>query len=247
MARIDNKTTRRTLEVFEAFHQRKTPISLTELARILRAPISSCHGIVRTLIARGYLYNVDAERNLYPTKRLLRLAETVAGNDPMLRRLTSSLSHLRDLSGETLVLGKWQNDVVIYLDVVESQQMIRYSAQPGDRQPVHFSSIGKAILAQMDDAALAAWLAANPLERQAPKMNMTARQLHRELKAARASGYCVAGGETEKDVMAVAIAVPAHGDSVGIAIAGPRSRIKPAARRHGALLLKLRKEIVDRG
>jgi DNA-binding IclR family transcriptional regulator len=203
MARVDNKTARRTLEVFEAFHQRRTPISLTELARILKAPISSCHGIVRTLVARGYLYNVDAERSLYPTKRLLRIAETIAGNDPILRRLTSSLSQLRDVSSETLVLGKWQDNVVVYLDVAESQQTIRYSAQPGDMQPVHFSSIGKAILAQMDDERCAAWLAANPLERQAPKMNINARQLQRELKATRASGYCVAGGETAKDVMAV--------------------------------------------
>ena len=247
MARIDNKTARRTLEVFEAFQQRRRPISLTELARILKAPISSCHGIVRTLIARGYLYNVDAERNLYPTKRLLQLAETIAGSDPILRLLSSSLSRLRDVSGETLVLGKWQDNVVVYLDVVESRQTIRYSAQPGDTQPAHFSSIGKAILAQMDDKALSAWLAANPLERQAPKMNITSRQLHRELKAARASGYCVAGGETAKDVMAVAVAIASRGDPIGVAIAGPSSRIKPAARRHGELLLRLRKEIADRG
>ncbi|MFI5001885.1 MAG: IclR family transcriptional regulator [Reyranellales bacterium] len=247
MARVDNKTTRRTLEVFEAFHQRRTPMSLTELARVLRAPISSCHGIVRTLIARGYLYNVDAERNLYPTKRLLRIAETIAGNDPVLRLLTSSLSRLRDLSGETLVLGKWQNNVVVYLDVVESRQTIRYSAQPGDRQPVYFSSIGKAILAQMDGESLAAWLAANPLDRQTVKTGMSVRQLRQELKAARASGYCVAGGETTKDVMAVAVAISSGTDAIGVAIAGPHFRIKPAARRHGALLLKLRQEIAAHG
>lgn len=144
-------------------------------------------------------------------------------------------------------MGKWHGNVVVYLDVVESRQAIRYSAQPGDMQPVDFSSIGKAILAQMDDEALAAWLAANPLERQAPKMNTSVRQLHRELKAARASGYCVAGGETAKDVIAVAIAMPSRGDPIGVAIAGPHSRIKPPARRHGELLLSLRKEIADRG
>src|SRR5260370_41295946 len=144
MARVDNKTARRTLQVFEAFHQRRTPLSLTELARIMKAPISSCHGIVRTLVAQGYLYNVDADQTLYPTKRLLGIAETIASNDPILRRLSVSLSHLRDVSGETLVLGKLQNNAVVYLDVVDSQQTIRYSAQPGDSQPVYFSSIGKA-------------------------------------------------------------------------------------------------------
>jgi IclR family transcriptional regulator, acetate operon repressor len=247
MARADNKTARRTLEVFEAFQQRKLPMSLTELARIMRVPMSSCHGIVRTLIARGYLYNVDAERTIYPTKRLLQIAEAIIGNDPILRRLSSSLSHLRDVSGETLVLGKWQRGAVVYLDVVESHQTIRYSAQAGDIQPVYFSSIGKALLAQMDNDALATWLAANPLKRQNLRMNTSLRQLHRELTATRTLGYCVAGGETTKDVMAVAIAVPSRGDPIGVAIAGPHVRMKPAARRHGALLLKLRNELVAHG
>ncbi len=245
MARNDNKTARRTLEVFEAFHQRKVPLSLAELARIVRAPTSSCHGIVRTMMMRGYLYNAGADRNLYPTKRLLQIAETIAQHDPVLGRITSSLARLRDASGETIVLGKWQDGVVLYLDVVEGRQMIRYTARSGQRHPAAASSIGKAILAQMDSKALAAWLKAHPLGKAGIKINLTLRQLHRQLRETRASGYCIAGGETEADVMAVAIALPSDGDPLGIAIAGPQTRIEPAAHRHGALLLKLRRELID--
>lgn len=245
MARNDNKTTRRTLEVFEAFHRRKTPLSLTELARIMKAPMSSCHGIVRTMMARGYLYNVGAEHNLYPTKRLLQMAETIARHDPVLPRITSSLARLRDASGETLVLGKWQDGAVVYLDVVESRHTIRFSAQPGQIQPVAASSIGKAILAEMDSAALAAWLSAHPLRGAGIKINLSLRQLHQQLKATRAAGYCVAGGETEADVMAVAVAIPSSGEPLGIAIAGPQARIEPAAHQHGALLLRLRQDIIE--
>lgn len=247
MARTDNKTTRRTLEVLEAFQRHKVPMSLTELARTLRAPISSCHGIVRTLIARGYLYNVDADRNLYPTKRLLRIAETIAANDPVLRRLAPSLVELRDASGETLILGKRQDNVVVYLDVVESQQTIRYSAQPGDTKPLHSSSIGKALLAEMDGKALDVWLAHNPLKRKTAQTIISARKLRAELEAGRAVGYHTSSGETTADVMAVAIAIPSGGDPVGVTIAGPLFRIQPQLQRHAVLLLKLRKEFAGRG
>jgi DNA-binding IclR family transcriptional regulator len=108
---------------------------------------------------------------------------------------------------------------------------------------VYFSSIGKAILAQMDSGTLGSWLAANPLERQTAQPKFSVGQLRRELTATRTLGYCVAGGETTKDVMAVAIAVPSGGDPVGVAIAGPQFRVEPEARRHGALLLELRREI----
>ena len=245
MARNDNKTARRTLAIFEAFHQRKAPLSLTELARIVQAPMSSCHGIVRTMTARGYLYNVDASRNLYPTKRLLQIAETIVRNDPLLRRITSSLGSLRDACGETVVLGKWQSSVVVYLDVAESRQTIRFAARPGQAQPVAASSIGKAILAEMDDKGISAWLKAHPLRRTGTRINLSLSQLRRQLKAARVSGYCISDGETDSDVMAVAVTIPSNDDPLGVSIAGPRARIEPRINRHGALLLKFRQDIVD--
>lgn len=247
MARNDNKTARRTLEVFEAFHRRQSPLSLTELARLLRVPMSSCHGIVRTMVARGYLYNVDADRNLYPTKRLLQVAEGIARNDPMLKRITSALARLRDASGESVVLGKWQDDVVVYLDVLEGRQTIRYTARPGQTQPVVASSIGKAILAQMNDRAVTAWLKAHPLRKAGSRINISLRQLHQQLRMARSSGYCIAGGEIEANVMAVAVAIPSNGDPLGVAIVGPQMRIEPLAHRHGAWLLEFRQDIVTTG
>ena len=52
------KTADRTLEVFELFAQERQPLSLSDIARLLQIPISSCHDLVRTLQARGYLYEL---------------------------------------------------------------------------------------------------------------------------------------------------------------------------------------------
>ena len=246
MARTDNKTTRRTLEVLEAFQQHKQPMSLTELARVLKAPVSSCHGIVRTLIAHGYLYSIEADRTLYPTKRLLRLAETITANDPFLRRISAALVELRDVSGESILLGKQRGDVVVYLDVVESRQTIRYSGQPGDTKFLHASSIGKSLMAAMDKAVLDDWLATYPLDRKSPTTITSVRRLRADLEVARAAGYHISDGETTSGVLALAVAIPLDGDAVGVSIAGPKFRIEPRLEQHVALLRKLQNEFTVR-
>src|SRR5207249_4368091 len=52
-------------------------------------------------------------------------------------------------TGETVFLGALASDgrSVVYVDKVESEQIIRYAAGVGDRRPLHATSSGKAILA----------------------------------------------------------------------------------------------------
>ena len=55
------KTADRTLDVFEAFAEAKRPLSLSEIARMIDSPVSSCHGL-RTLQKSGYMYALDVRR-----------------------------------------------------------------------------------------------------------------------------------------------------------------------------------------
>jgi len=148
------KTAARTLDVFEIFAKVRDPMTLTELAARLGSPVSSCHALVRTLQARGYVYVLDARKRVYPTKRMLAVAQQIALNDPILERIGPVLEALMQETGETVILGKRQGDAVTYLDVIEGRQTIRYAANPGDTKPLHASAIGKAMLGTLDDADL---------------------------------------------------------------------------------------------
>ena len=75
-------------------------MTLTQIAEALSAPISSCHGLVRTLSARGYLYTSERNRAIYPTKRLLEIANTIAAHDPVLESIVPELEALRDATNE---------------------------------------------------------------------------------------------------------------------------------------------------
>ena len=96
LARDGVKTALRTLDVFEAFRTAKTPLSLTELARVIGSPVSSCSALIQTLKGEGYLYHPGNGRKLYPTRRLLEQAQEIARHDPLIQRLLPALAALRD-------------------------------------------------------------------------------------------------------------------------------------------------------
>ena len=52
---MDVKTAGRTVDLFEVFAEAKSPLTLSELARALDAPQSSCFNLLRPLEARGSL------------------------------------------------------------------------------------------------------------------------------------------------------------------------------------------------
>jgi IclR family transcriptional regulator, acetate operon repressor len=233
---MDVKTAGRTLDLFEIFAKAQTPLSLSELARALNAPPSSCFNLIRALQARGYLYSVQPKRQLYPTRRLFEVARAIVAGEPWMARIEPVLTHLRDQTHETVILGKRQGDQVVYLNVIEGPQTIRYTAQAGDLKPLHSSSIGKALLGTLSPAELVDVLKQLPLTRVTEATITDRDMLLADLERGKKRGYFMTAGENVADVMAVAATVRLAGDVYGIAIAGPIHRMTDNLTRHVSAL-----------
>jgi IclR family acetate operon transcriptional repressor len=223
---MDVKTAGRTIEIFETFAREQEPLSLTDLARALGSPLSSCLYLVRTLERLGYLYGVGARRTLYPTRKLLDIASAIAMGEPSIERIEPILLKLRDESRETVILGKRQGNKVVYLSVSEGTETIRYAARAGDMKPMHSSAIGKALLSAMDEPSLAKLLNKLSLDRITPTTFVDQSALMEELKESAARGYAITRGENVPDVMAVARSLVLDKDIYGLAIAGPIYRLR---------------------
>lgn len=216
----------RTMDILEAFRRLKRPLSLTDLSEIAGIPKSSCHAIVQTLIKRGYLYSMTRPRALYPTRRLYDIGYDIYSSDPFVERVVPLLERLRDSSRETVILGKRQGDAVIYLQVVESQNAIRYSAKPGEFKPLHSSAIGKALLGSLKEAEMRSQISAMPLPPITGQTFTVPELLTQDILEGRRRGYFVSSGENVADVWAVSGFFTINFETLAIAIAGPRHRME---------------------
>jgi len=222
---MDVKTAGRTVEIFELFAQAKEPLSLSEIARGLDAPMSSCLYIVRALESRGYMYATGFRKHVYPTRKLLELGTAIVSGESWVARLVPLLTELRDTTKETVILGKRQGAKVLYLMVIEGTQTIRYSSRAGELKPYHASAIGKALLGSMDKAERAKLTGKIAFDA-TTESTLTSRDLLLEdVEEGTRRGYYRTRGENVADVMAVACPIKVGSDYYAVALAGPLQRL----------------------
>jgi DNA-binding IclR family transcriptional regulator len=218
------KTAKRTLDIFEAFATKQEPLTLSDLARLIASPVSSCHGVISTLKARGYVYMLD-KRRYYPTRKLLDLGSRISPHDPVMERLLPHLEALRKRTDETVLIGKREGDEVLYVVTLESAQTIRYSLHAGTRRPLHASAVGKALLGALPDERLAEELRRLKLKRFTDH-TLDAGGLLADLRKSRRRGYFVTRGEYDTSGMGVARAFAVQAEMFAVGIAGPLERVK---------------------
>jgi IclR family acetate operon transcriptional repressor len=221
----------RTLDLIETCAAQRSALSLSQLARLLEIPISSCHELVRTLEGRGYLYTSGARREIYPTGKWFTLARSIVSNDAWLRRVVPLLQALRDRTRETVILGKQQLHRVIYLAVEEGPEAIRFTAQVGDRKPLHVSAIGKTLLATMEAPARGAMIGTLQARYADSPVAFDAEELARDLDRGTRLGWHTEQGGRDFDVMAIATELAVQGETFGVAIVGPLSRMVQVRKR----------------
>lgn len=237
------KSADRTVQILEAFAAAGEPLGIAELARRLAIPVSACYGLIRTLELRGYLYELGLRKGWYPTLRWLQKARAVAEHDPLLERVAPLLEALGAATGETIVFGKRSGTEVVYLNVVESANSIRYSAQAGDRKPLHSSSAGKALLGALPAPERAALLDRLKLARVTPSTIVRRELLEKDLEAGAKRGWYATRGENVADVHALAAPVRIDGEPYAVVVAGPAHRIEAALKTHAAALLRTARAI----
>ncbi|WP_372921867.1 IclR family transcriptional regulator [Roseovarius sp.] len=224
--KFSDASSTRALRMFECFANEGKPLSLSEISAFMNTPISTCHALVAVLREGGYLYTNRKSKRFYPTKRLLRVAESIAVNDPIVSYFEPYLRQLSKATQETVILGTRQDDSVVYLEVVEGPQVIRYSAEPGDIKPLHSSAIGKLVLGEMPNEERARILAQLSLDKVTDSTVVERTALDEQVRDAHAAGVYQTCGENVSDVMAIAIPVIVYDDLFGVAVAGPRERMK---------------------
>lgn len=240
------KSCSRTLGVLEVFSRELRDLTLAEVARLAQSPKSSCLAILETLMENGYLYRVSDRPSYFPTRRWYEQSRRLLEHDPIGVPVREALVRIRDACGETTMHAVYAEGGSTYLDVVESNELIRFNAQVGERKPMHASASGRAQLAHMAPAARAQVLDGLRYDRTTRKAPATRHALEALLAREAPVGWSVNLGEYRPDVISVAAGYALHGSAYSLVVAGPYARVVDEADRIGRLLRREADALVKR-
>lgn len=211
----EHRTVSRVTTILESVASRRG-VRMQELTEILDAPKSSVFGLVKGLVATGYLTEDRGAYHLGPA-----LASLLTSADPDIASAARpGLEQLRDAFNETSMIGTRVGESVTYLAAVESTQPIRYSAPLRVRRPLYPPSAGKVLLAHWSPSRREIYL------RSIMDSVDAVRAAQTELDTVREQGVAFNRGETLPDVSATARPVIVGTEVVAaIAVAGPTIRI----------------------
>jgi DNA-binding IclR family transcriptional regulator len=211
----------RAVELLSAVAAGSEPETAPALADRCGLNRSTAWRLLATLERHGLVERDPASNRYSIGYAVMRLAGA-AGHEPLVRRAHPLLRRLASATGETVNLAVAGPGGVVYVDQVQAPHVMA-ADWLGRRSPLHATSTGKAFLAALPEAELAAALA-QPLERFTETTIVDPDALRTELAAVRATGYATSRGELEPALWGVSAAVP--GAPAVVSVWGSESRIR---------------------
>ena len=212
------------LQILEFFAERLRPANAAEIADALGWPRSSTFKLVGTLASMGYLYEPLPRGGHYPSPRWLELAEKVSLADPLPAELAPLIRDVMRESGETVAISAPAGIHAMFVEVAESRQPVRYFARVGDRVPIHASSAGRALLAQMSTEERQVLYRRIDFTGYSATTPMTPESIEAELAEAAARGWHQSNAEYTPDLAGVALPLAYPDRRLSIVVVGPVSR-----------------------
>ncbi|WP_082988376.1 IclR family transcriptional regulator [Bordetella bronchialis] len=185
-----NRSLERGIALLRAFRPGLEVLGNGELAERTGLSRATVSRLTQTLVRTGFLQYEPALRAYRLGAPVLSLAHAMRSGSPVLKVAAPWMRELAQARRINVGIAVADGDDMVYLESVRySRKVSLRSVVAGQRVPIELTSLGRAYLAALPDAARAAWIAA--MMRRRPGHGQA---LAQEIDAARASvravGYC---------------------------------------------------------
>lgn len=187
------KSADRVLDILELLAAEPQGLTLSRISDKLGIARSSAHGLVHTLLQRGYLTHHDAERKTFRLGvRLIQLGLNVGDRLELRETARPVLERLVDATHDTALLVVPDRGELLYVDkIVSDARDVRTDPRTSARRPLQCSSLGKALLASLHDEEVLAVVERVGLPRATVFSIVDRDVLLADLAATRRRGYAV--------------------------------------------------------
>jgi IclR family pca regulon transcriptional regulator len=229
----------RGLRVIEAFSRERRQLTLSDIARVVDLPRASVRRTLATLVHLGY---AETDERLFRlTPRILNLASAYLASNAISGILQPAVEQLSAEVNEACSAAVLDAEHVVMIAHAAPKRVIEVSAQIGFRLPAFATSLGRVLLAALDDPSLDAYLAGLRPHKLTPATVTDKKALRAAILKTRADGFSFADQEAEIGFRSISVPLRrCDGKVIASLNIGAHSEGWPAKTMHARFLPRLR-------
>lgn len=214
------------LDLMETFTDEAPELGITELSKKLRLHKNNVFRLLATLETRGYMEQNPITGNYHLGLKTLELRKNFIRQMSLLPQARPILLELAHECNETCYVAVMKEFRSVYLDVVETPQVVRIISRIGSRLPAHCTAAGKVQLAFLPEQELERFFANGELARFTPNTITEPEKLRLHLRKIADQSFAIDDEELEAGVRGVAAPISNYENKVigAIIISGPSMR-----------------------
>jgi DNA-binding IclR family transcriptional regulator len=219
----------RALLLLELLAEKATAVSLSELSQKANLKMATVHRLLTTLMSKGFV-----EQDSISLRYQLGVKTFQIGNAALfvndLRSIARPfLKQLLESVNETINLAVLENTEVIYIDQIESTNIVivKMFAQIGSRGPAYCTGTGKVLLADLSNDEIRKRFSQVDFIQFTENTITNINQLIRALNKIRLDGYALDFSERDPGVTCVAVPIKNFDNRVqaAISVSAPEQRM----------------------
>jgi IclR family pca regulon transcriptional regulator len=204
----------RGLAVIRSFSASAPQQTLTEVAQRAGLTRAGARRILLTLVHLGYVQAQGRQFSLTP--RILDLGFAYLSSLPLWNLAEPVMEALVEEVKESCSAAVLDGAEIVYVLRVPTHKIMSINLGIGSRLPAHCTSMGRTLLAELDEVSLDALLARHPPAARTARTITDLASLKQELATVRRQGWCLVDQELEEGL--VSLSAPIR-DRAGRAIA----------------------------
>jgi IclR family pca regulon transcriptional regulator len=206
----------RGLAVIRAFDADDPTLTLSEVARKTDMSRAAARRFLLTLIDLGYM-RTDG-RSFELTASVLELGYAFLSGQSLPTLAAPVLDALSAELGESVSMAVLDGTDIVYVDRVHTRRIMSVGIAVGTRFPAYATSMGRVLLAGLDDQQVAAVLARSDLRALTPKTVTDPAELLAAIRAVGRDGWASVDQELELGLRSIAVPVRSPAGAVVAAI-----------------------------
>lgn len=205
----------RGLAVIHAFQERKRHLTIAQISHRTEIPRAAVRRCLHTLIKLGYATTDGRTYSLLP--KVLTLGHAYLSSTPLAVTAQPILDRLSNELHEACSMATLEGDEVLYVArSATPQRLISVDLSVGSRLPAYCTSMGRILLAALDDAALTDYLEHANLQIKTSRTLHTPEALRASVEEIRQKGWVIIDQELEVGLRSLAVPLK---DSAGQVLA----------------------------